>query len=367
MCSLKPGLRLALNTWTKRICLLLGAAVAAALFTSCDRDEIRTYRAPRDETAPAGKPNQRLLAAILPHGERTWFFKLMGPAQEVEQYKGAFDRFIKSVRFSDQKEPPVTWTAPDGWRQEAGSAMRYAGFRPAAKESEAELTVVALGRDAGSTLANVNRWRGQIGLKPIDEGELGKVCKEEKIDGVTATLVDMTGQGAMPDRKFPPLAAGRTTPNVGEAGSRSQGPLRYAAPAGWKEVSDSGGMRVAAFEVSEGAQRAEVTIVPLAGQAGGSLENIKRWRGQLKLEPVGDDQLQKEIRQLQVDGEAAQYVDLVGPESAGRERERILAVIVVRGDQTWFFKMKGPAELVGKQKPAFEAFVKSVRFGAGQE
>ena len=49
----------------------------------------------------------------------------------------------------------------------------------------------------------------------------------------------------------------------------------------------------------------------------------------------------------------------------GRETRRILGVVVLRRGQTWFFKMTGPADLVEKQKPAFEAFLKSVRFDGG--
>ena len=50
---------------------------------------------------------------------------------------------------------------------------------------------------------------------------------------------------------------------------------------------------------------------------------------------------------------------------AGKETRRILGVVVPRRGQTWFFKMTGPADLVDKQKPVFEAFLKSVRFDGG--
>ncbi len=63
---------------------------------------------------------------------------------------------------------------------------------------------------------------------------------------------------------------------------------------------------------------------------------------------------------MNVGGSPGQYVDLTGPESAGGLR--ILAVMVPREKTTWFFKMRGPADLVGRQKSAFEAFVGSVRF-----
>jgi hypothetical protein len=120
-------------------------------------------------------------------------------------------------------------------------------------------------------------------------------------------------------------------------------------------------MRWAGFRVVEENQSAEVTIVPLAGSAGGMLANVKRWRGQANLEPISEEQLRKEIQSLEVDGKPAYYADLTGPEMDGA-RQRILAVGAEHGEQTWFFKMKGPADLVGKQKAAFEAFVRSVRF-----
>ena len=55
-------------------------------------------------------PTLRLLAAIFPHKERTWFFKVVGPIVEVEANKEAFDRFIRSVHFTGKAEPPLTWT-----------------------------------------------------------------------------------------------------------------------------------------------------------------------------------------------------------------------------------------------------------------
>ena len=45
-----------------------------------------------------------------------------------------------------------------------------------------------------------------------------------------------------------------------------------------------------------------------------------------------------------------------------RDGARILATIVTRGNQVWFFKLMGPADVVGNQKAAFEEFLKSVRF-----
>jgi hypothetical protein len=40
---------------------------------------------------------------------------------------------------------------------------------------------------------------------------------------------------------------------------------------------------------------------------------------------------------------------------------------LLHGGQSWFVKLTGPADLVGQQQSAFEAFVKSLRFEAGKK
>lgn len=63
------------------------------------------------------------------------------------------------------------WTLPKGWTEKAGSGMRAATL---AAPGGAEVTVIALPGDSGGELANANRWRGQLGLGPLDEAGLAK-------------------------------------------------------------------------------------------------------------------------------------------------------------------------------------------------
>jgi hypothetical protein len=66
----------------------------------------------------------------------------------------------------------LRWTAPAGWKERAGSGMRVASFELPKTEGKAEVTVVALPGDVGGELANVNRWRGQLALPPIESADL---------------------------------------------------------------------------------------------------------------------------------------------------------------------------------------------------
>ena len=73
---------------------------------------------------------------------------------------------------------------------------------------------------------------------------------------------------------------------------------------------------------------------------------------------------------LEFAGLTAKYVDITGKfvpkhgEKIDRE-DRILGVILPSNGQTWFFKMQGPPDVVGKNQSDFEEFVRSVRFDGG--
>lgn len=175
------------------------ALLLLVLLPGCQEDEIRRYQAPRPEPP---KPKMQMLAAMVPHGERTWFFKVMGPTDQVQEAAAQWEAFLRSVRFSDQKENPVQWQLPEGWEQAAGNSPgRHATIRVGPKERGLELTVVALGRESGSLLDNVNRWRGQIGLQPVDAEALPEMTKKTEIGGAPATLVTLSGPGS----KKPPM------------------------------------------------------------------------------------------------------------------------------------------------------------------
>jgi hypothetical protein len=133
----------------------------------------------------------------------------------------------------------------------------------------------------------------------------------------------------------------------------------YKLPPGWEEADRLVTMSVATVKVRGGGREATLTVTPLAGGAGGLLPNVNRWRVQIGLPRIGEEEMQKSLRKGEVDGSPAQLIDLAGPE------QRTLGAVVTRDPQTWFFKLSGPAELVGKEKPAFEAFLASVKFPGG--
>jgi hypothetical protein len=65
---------------------------------------------------------------------------------------------------------PLAWTLPDGWSVIPTQTMRLASF----SAGEGATCGLFLFQGGGDRLANVNRWRGQAGLPPLDEPGLDR-------------------------------------------------------------------------------------------------------------------------------------------------------------------------------------------------
>lgn len=69
---------------------------------------------------------------------------------------------------ANSEKPNIKWDVPAGWSSTAASAMRYASFAAEQNGEKADISVVTFPGDGGSDADNINRWRQQIGLGPVD-------------------------------------------------------------------------------------------------------------------------------------------------------------------------------------------------------
>jgi hypothetical protein len=94
----------------------------------------------------------------------------------------------------------LKWSLPKGWsEQPGGGTMRFATFK-APFAGKLEATVVVLPGQAGGELANVNRWRGQIGLPSFDEAGLTQARKVLKTKAGALNVYDFTSEGQAKSR-----------------------------------------------------------------------------------------------------------------------------------------------------------------------
>lgn len=88
----------------------------------------------------------------------------------------------------------------------------------------------------------------------------------------------------------------------------ASGTLVYAAPANWKP-GPSNPRRIVTFLAGESSQQVYISSVDSILV----LQNINRWRGEVGLDPITDDQLKSQIREFPFGDEKATRVDLIGP------------------------------------------------------
>ena len=90
--------------------------------------------------------------------------------------------------------PQIKWELPSGWGEGPPSTMRYASFAATEDNGEkVDISIVTFPGDGGSDLDNVNRWRQQIGLAAVDEGELSSIIAPFQGKQITFSTADVIG------------------------------------------------------------------------------------------------------------------------------------------------------------------------------
>jgi hypothetical protein len=120
-------------------------------------------------------------------------------------------------------------------------------------------------------------------------------------------------------------------------------------------------MRRGSFTVrGEGDATADLSIIAFSGAAGGLVENLNRWRGQVGLAALDAAQLAAQTTVVKTEAGLEFTVADLAAEDSG-PRQHLLGAIVNYGGETWFFKLLGPDALVARTKPAFLAFLNTVK------
>ncbi len=121
-------------------------------------------------------------------------------------------------------------------------------------------------------------------------------------------------------------------------------------------------MRLASFKATApNGKETDISVVALPGTAGGVLENVNRWRGQVQLGPVDAATLAKTTERVQANGHDFLLVDLASEQPIEGEKQRILAAILDENQQSWFIKMTGEDAAVASQKSAFTDFLRGLK------
>ena len=374
------------------------AAAALMLFAAagCGRDNVKVYHVENnDATTPPPAAVSAAMPATMPGG-------LAAP--------------------DNSGLPPLKYTLPDGWKEKPLTQMRVASFEASEGGKTADVSVIPLGGMAGGDVANVNRWRGQVGLPPLAETELQKLAEKVEVAGQPADLYDvagtapgsgdterivgvilhrdemawffkMTGVAALVEKQKPAFIAFLKSVNFDKpaapaAMDMSQLPASHppidgmnaatpvpaiatadkptwTVPADWKE-GQLAQFLVAKFNIQgAGGATASVNVSQLAGDGGGLLANLNRWRAQLGQAPLTDADIAK-LPTIDASGVKATLADITGTDPRSGKPARLVGLVLPLGGQTWFYKLMGDASVVAQQQDALIKFVQSAKYPGGR-
>ncbi|MCI0746018.1 MAG: hypothetical protein L0Y58_11480 [Verrucomicrobia subdivision 3 bacterium] len=154
------------------------------------------------------KHKARILVAMVKDGDTSWFIKMTGEDESVRQQKPVFTDFLRSISFdysahgtevaktaAPGAEVKPAWAVPKNWKEVEPTQMVLAKFIASGQgDAKAEITVSVFPGDVGGVHANVNRWRGQIGLPAASDSEMKSIIQPLDAPGGGAILVDMSGE-----------------------------------------------------------------------------------------------------------------------------------------------------------------------------
>lgn len=176
-----------------------------------------------------GGATSRILGVIQHRDDgNSWFYKMTGDPELVEQQKPVFIAFLKSLAFTTSQgqsqlpaghpdiggqtqlpsghpdisgmdnsatgpishEGQPNWQVPAGWTEVSGGQFLIAKFTITGDNgASAAVNVSSSAGMGGGLAANINRWRGQLGLPPAEDPSSTSLT----IGGSAAQMVDFSG------------------------------------------------------------------------------------------------------------------------------------------------------------------------------
>jgi hypothetical protein len=167
-----------------------------------------------------------ILGAIAERGGITWFIKMAGDREVVSGQKNNFVSYLRSLEFhegSHDTQPPAEVTqvaqapstqnpvsantekspeagkpnfkAPENWKTKAPGAMVQSAYNVEDGAGQAEVTISKFPGEVGGMVANIQRWKGQMGLPPGTAEEAQKSAEMIEVAGQKQSyMVDLKGK-----------------------------------------------------------------------------------------------------------------------------------------------------------------------------
>lgn len=303
--------------------------------------------------------------------------------KEIPTYRVASDGADKSsgVQPPAAAPRPLRWSAPETWEEATPGQFQLALYRIAPGVTA---SVSKFPGDAGGMTANVNRWRGQVALDPVED-PAGDVIALEGTDSkarffelkgpersILAAIIPLNGETWFFKLDSPTVAV-ETARNgfmdflkgveIGSVAGAEMPSINLQTPAGW-EKKEGTTIRFASYRIpatSPGGIDGDVSVIPLPGGGGTTLENVNLWRAQLRLPALekNDDPALGETTKSAAGTLTLTHMASIAPLFSDDRHGAISAAILRTGEVTWFFKIVGEEGMVAAHRAKFVEFVRT--------
>lgn len=151
------------------------SAVFALFWVGCDSAQPAVYEIPKEERSATTTIQTE--QTISPPAASSTNMPILPGMQEVAD-----------------SAPELSYQASDDWEEFEPSGIRKGNFTINSESGTAEVTILTFPGDVGGALANINRWRNQIGLNPATSEDIGKFSTPCEIAGHKGLYVRLEGE-----------------------------------------------------------------------------------------------------------------------------------------------------------------------------
>lgn len=119
----------------------------AVVLTGCNQPQTTVYEVPKEDRAVHITPKTEETTASTPAGSSSM-------------------QILPGMQEAADAAPEISYQVPEGWEEQMPSGIRKGAFTISSDSGNAEVTILTFPGEVGGALANINRWRAQIGLTP---------------------------------------------------------------------------------------------------------------------------------------------------------------------------------------------------------
>jgi len=336
--------------------------------------------------APSVAGPRRILGAILPLDSGCYFLKATDSPERLEPLMSDFHTIVTSFAIDANTGKPSN-ALPTGWVMNPRNDIALAEFVSPEATGSIKFTVTALAMPEQKDwpeylLSNVNRWRGQLKIEPVDLKTLNdSLISVSRGDGLLPSYIfDATGTGsggmapagatgsATSSRNNAPAppAPSTSSPNTPASASPADAPKRpeldYLLPEGWS-VGQGSPFRLATLKIESAEGNGEVTVSMATDNP---QANTAMWAQQVlkesepaQIDPVVQQTLER-AETIAVGDKQAKLYTIRKSEEPQAPMLMVASIPTDNQELHLFVKLIGDNRLAEAQKQKFIDFVQSI-------